>query len=1070
MDSIIYEFQNRVKEFENKDLFIFLDIDSNVKDSYTYNQFDRRTDNIAQYISERLNPEIGDRVLLAYPAGLEMVCAFFACIKLGLVPVPVSPPKAQGFDSAIHKMNYIIEDCNASFVLSSRTYYWSFKVNLAKDSDCLKKSILKSIQNIKWIISDDTRAISNVNFEKKHSETLFLQYTSGSTNNPKGVIVTHKNILTNCNNVVDHLPIGVSWLPQYHDMGLIGYYIYFALKGGTTIGFSPTDFILRPALWLETITKYKCSASSAPNFAFQYCLVPGKIKEATLKNIDLSSLRFLMIAAEPINVNVYSKFLDKFKAYGLQEKSFFAAYGLAEFTLAVTNYGIKNESFTTASLKLNIAEVASNEIQRSQSIKIMSCGKPLGDTKVLIVDMLNNKPLKEEKRIGEIWIDGNSKCNGYWNKPVLSKNQFKAKSANDDSKKTWLRTGDIGFLYESELYISGRLKDLIIIRGLNYYPQDIESIIENNLDVRKSCVAAFSTPKENQELLTIVVGVKNNKKIPDAYQLNSEIVKHCGISANTILFVPARTIEKTSSGKIMRYRNKENFLLNKLQILHQVDLEEELLLELNLNIKDAEFHSLFKAYKIDLNENKSLGDLGFDSLKMVEFSSDLQNILHKKGFKELSKNIDLKLLQKIALSELFKILNELKPNAPLSKLKFKQVFNRIHKTFEKEEELLMKNDASIHQFWEDKTFDSNQNNIFLTGGTGFFGPFLIKSLLEQSKETIYVLVRSENIKKGMERLRKAFETIEPSNIILNSFEKRIVPVCGDLSSPKFGLTTQEWDFLSENIQTIYNNGAIVNYLLDYESMRNINVFGTNEILRLAANTRKKVLNHVSTTFIFGWSIKDTLFESDQNHEMELLDFGYSQTKWVSEQMVLNAKKKGLDVRIFRPALISPSAKGEGYNFDISIRLLAFMVKYGIGTFAQNQVSFTPADIAANNIIAISNIEESIGKTFHVTRDEYSNMEDITNILSRYTNQTFTNFSLSDFVPEVLSRCTKEDILFPLLNFLVKSVDNISTMEFKRYDNSNYVKFRDQSEWGIKDESLANVVFGIHKFMLKHELI
>ena len=181
-------------------------------------------------------------------------------------------------------------------------------------------------------------------------------------------------------------------------------------------------------------------------------------------------------------------------------------------------------------------------------------------------------------------------------------------------------------------------------------------------------------------------------------------------------------------------------------------------------------------------------------------------------------------------------------------------------------------------------------------------------------------------------------------------------------------------------------------------------------------------------------------------------------------------KNGLPVRIFRPALISPSIDGFGYNFDISIRLLAFMVKYNMGTTAKNQISFTPADLGANNIVAIANLPESINQTFHVTRDEFSSMEDITLILSNLVGRDFKNFPLKEFVPEVINKCQKEDLLFPLLNFLVQSVDNISSMEFKRYDNGNYMKYRNISPWGMEDATLEQVVSGIFKFMVNNDII
>jgi thioester reductase-like protein len=253
-------------------------------------------------------------------------------------------------------------------------------------------------------------------------------------------------------------------------------------------------------------------------------------------------------------------------------------------------------------------------------------------------------------------------------------------------------------------------------------------------------------------------------------------------------------------------------------------------------------------------------------------------------------------------------------------------------------------------------------------------------------------------------------------------------------------------------------------------MREANVLGTNEVIRLAFEGRPKELNYISTTFVFGWAVKSVLYETDQNANMELLDFGYSQSKWVAEQVVFDARSRGLCTRIFRPALVSPSLTGGGNNFDIAVRLLAFMVNHGIGVDTLNQVSFVPADIVANNIVAISTTPGTANQTYHVVRDEYSNMMDITGLITRATGRQFEIFSLPDFVPELVRRCRKEDLLFPLLDFLVGSADNISAMEFKRYDSSTYQTARDASVMGQADPSLEDTVKGILKFMHRKGII
>lgn len=1071
MASIIHEFKHQVEKTPDQLLYAFLNLHGKISQSYTYREFLDRTTDIASHLQRSYKLNEGDRVLLVYPPGLEMICAFFACARIGVIPVPVYPPTDTGFQSALYKMTFIAKDCEASAVLTDRTYYWSMKLNLARTK--LKKFSFKTdwVSKLPWIITSDVRNTDVDNdFVEKHSEILFLQYTSGSTNNPKGVMVTHQNVISNCNMVVDHTPIGVSWLPQYHDMGLIGYYLFFALKGGTTYGFSPLDFIQRPALWFETITRYKVTASSAPNFAFAYCLKPGKIPEATFKNLNLSSLRFLMTAAEPVRTDTYCEFIRTFEPHGLQAKSFFSAYGLAEFTLAVSNYGKTVTSFETDSLKQNIAK---QTIADNSTTSLLSCGKPLGDTEIRIVDTSGMPREVSDGRVGEIWINGSSKCIGYWNRPELSRETFEATGEGTLHGISWLRTGDLGFLHDGELYICGRTKDLIIIRGANYYPQDIEYIVENNSAIRKGCVAAFAVNSTDQESLVIVAELSNAKVIPNGTEINNEIFKLTGVEASQIIFVKARTIPKTSSGKLMRHKVKSLYEENKLDVVFKAinpgitnsEIDSDVTAEPHLPAD--ELNLLFKQYGMKGNHSMTIADMDLDSIKLAELTQNIKNYLESKGHIDLSRQISVNLIHRVNVAELEEVLRGLGAASIPAKLRFKQVFKKLQEEHTYREQHMMKDDVSLFSVTVPKdniNFHSVAGDIFLTGGTGFFGPFLLKSLLEQNNETIHVLVRAEDEKAGLERLREAFALTGFDNNFQLEFNKRVRPVCGDLSLPKLGLSEQHWNELSNNIAVIYHNGAQVNYLFDYETMRDSNVIGTNTILKLALQGKRKVLNHISTTFIFGWSVKDTLYEHDLNESMHALDFGYSQSKWVSEQLVNNAIKQGLPGRIFRPALISPEITGAGYNFDISIRLLAFMLKHGIGTNAQNQVSFMPADVASDNIVAISNIPESIGKTFHVTRDKYATMGDVTNILSSITGIDFTNYSLYDFVPEVVQRCGPNDLLFPLLNFLVHSVDNIQGMEFKRYDNSNYQYYRNQSPHGRQDPSLEDVVLGIHRFM------
>ena len=652
MPSVLSPFYRWTERNPDQLLFAFLDVEGRITEFYSYAQFLQRTTDIASHIRRTYPMAPAERVLLAYPPGVEMICAFVACVRLGLIPVPVYPPTSQGLQAALDKTDFIARDCQAAAVLTARSYYWSMKLNEARNSVTTLSLGRSKVSRLKWIVSTDADKGARPDFSDVHSDVLFLQYTSGSTSEPKGVMVTHENILENCEVVVDHRPVGVSWLPQYHDMGLIGYYLFFAMKGGTTYGFSPLDFIQRPALWLETISKYHGTASSAPNFAYEYCLRPEKVPAATLEHLDLSSLRFLMTAAEPVRANVCRDFIRKFEPYGLNPKSFFAAYGLAEFTLAVSNYGRTIQAFDRAALRQHLVQPVRPDAVGADTTTLVSCGRTLGASEVKIVDVSVAPRAAGEREVGEIWIRGPSKCRGYWQRHELSAATFEARLPGDrEGEPTWLRSGDMGFLHNGELYVCGRFKDMLIVRGLNYYPQDIEALVEEDDRVRKGCVAAFAREGESRETLVVVAELKNPRRSPDARELNLRLLQGLGVVAGSFVFIKARTISKTSSGKIVRHLVRERWLEGKLHVLDQVDSA------IGTDDPGVEpSRSWLRRFGLTGAETWTLEDAGFDSLKLVEFHQALTEQLEGHGDHDLSDAVDLPLLQKIEIRELFHLV------------------------------------------------------------------------------------------------------------------------------------------------------------------------------------------------------------------------------------------------------------------------------------------------------------------------------------------------------------------------------------------------------------------------------
>ncbi len=1074
--SVLDKLDSLGEEHPHKLLYSYLDLNGKQIESYSYQSFLHRTKVIAGHLRKQHRFAAQDRLLLAYPPGLEMICAFFGCVRAGLIPVPVYPPSSNGFQAALYKMIHIAKDCQAAGVLTSQEYHGSLKTNLARSGVMASGVDADYISGLQWIVTEDfVDMISDETFTGA-SELLFLQYTSGSTRDPKGVMVTNENILHNGPLVIPHPdPVVVSWLPQYHDMGLIGCYLYPALQGGTTYGFAATDFIQRPALWFDTIKAYRATASTAPNFAYDYCLRAGRLSKESLENCDLSSLKSLMAAAEPIKPGTYTRFLQTFQPYGLKPECFYVGYGLAENTLAVSHVGRNIISVNKNAIAMGKARMTTEVSEVGAATQIISCGIPLPGQTVKIVDP--EKHLAPPPgHIGEIWVAGESKCLGYWNNPELTLKMFHARLVDDSPYDDgYLRTGDMGFFHDGELFVCGRIKDMIIVRGQNYYPQDIEEVVEKASGlIRSNCVAAFQIHEDSEPALAIVAEVKNPKALPDALKIATAVRNYLNVEVALISFIAPRAIPRTSSGKIMRNQTRQMWREGRFTVLSEFSREKDTESSTRGSEGQSPFNQLKARYNLSGTESYTLVEAGLDSLDLVAFMHEIKELLKNKGADMLARQVDIGLVQRVSVADLFRLAEQLEyaPEEALVMLRNSlAAFREEQRTAEK---AMMCSDRKLifapptpALLPEIPVLD----NVLLTGGTGFIGPFLMKSLLEQTRANVYVLVRSSDERQGRQRLRAAMESMGPCAAgLMEMFEARVIPVCGDLGQAQLGLTQDVWDLLANEIDTVFHNGATVNYLLNYDRMRDANVLGTNEVLRLAFERRPKSFNYVSTTFVFGWAVKKVLYETDHNEDMELLDFGYSQSKWVAEQVVMDARRHGLATRIFRPALVSPSVTGGGNNFDIAVRLVAFMVNHGIGVDALNQVSFVPADITANNIVAISTTPGTVNKTYHVVRDDYANMLDITDLITKATGRQFEVFSLRGFVPELIRRCRKEDLLYPLLDFLVGSVDNISSMEFKRYDNSSYQTARDASVWGKPDPSLEDTVNGILRFMMRKGII
>lgn len=529
----------------------------------------------------------GERALLLYQPGLEFVAAFFGCLYAGTIAIPSPPPR---LNKTSARLSSIITDAQPSVVLTTSNMLSGIENYLGMTTET---------EGVKCLATDNLTSELAQEWQEpvfNRDKLAFLQYTSGSTTTPKGVMVSHSNILHNSEDIdrgwghTDDSAI-VSWLPHFHDMGLIYGIIQGVFRGIPSYLMPPAYFLQRPFRWLRAISHYGASHTAAPNLAYDLCV--RKISPEMRDTLDLSSWRVAVNGAEPVRQQTLVKFTEYFQSRGFRASTFCPGYGLAEATLKVTasSNGESLSYFTADASALERHRVVNASADQPENSRVLvGCGRAMMDTKVVIVAP---ETLTECSPgvVGEIWVSGGCIAQGYWKRPEESELTFRARIAGTE-EGPFLRTGDLGFIHDGEVYITGRLKDLIIIGGHNHYPQDIELTVEESHPAfRRGCCAAFSINLEGEEQLFVVAEIDPRFRLNRAAQQGSaeganpketglgpadveEIVRAAkrsiaeqhDLPLYDIQLLKAGTIPKTSSGKIQRHASKANYLNQSLEI------------------------------------------------------------------------------------------------------------------------------------------------------------------------------------------------------------------------------------------------------------------------------------------------------------------------------------------------------------------------------------------------------------------------------------------------------------------------------------------------------------------------
>jgi acyl-CoA synthetase (AMP-forming)/AMP-acid ligase II len=569
--TLISMLQQRAIDQPQKVSHTFLQEGKTETGSLTYQQLDQQARAIAVQI-QNLTAK-GERAILLYPQGLEVIVAFYGCLYAGVVAVPTPLPDVSYLKQILPKLQAIIQDAQPSVVLTT------FQVKSSIDKLVPE---IPDFQNLHWLITDKIALDSAQEWqypEVTDDSLAYLQYTSGSTSAPKGVMISHRNILDNLvssnqgSRIKPESSI-TTWLPYFHDYGLVTAILQPVYADIPCYLMSPVAFIKYPLRWLEAISRYRSTHNAGPSFAYDYCVHKIKPKERSM--LDLSCWKVATIGAESISQKTLESFVEAFGECGFRQSAFDPGYGLAEATLTISCTAHEREkpifcSVIASELEKNrIVEASSNNpdvIIRT----IAGCGQPIPGMKVVIVHPENLTPCQINE-VGEIWVSSVSVAKGYWHNPSATALTFQA-YLKDTDEGPFLRTGDLGFIQNGELFVTGRLKDLIIIGGTNHYPQDIELTLEkSNSLIVSTCSAAFSINVEGQEQLVVVAEINHNNQEGQETEISKETIetiikgirelisKHHQLRVYAIVLLKYGMIPRTLSGKIQRFACRKYFL------------------------------------------------------------------------------------------------------------------------------------------------------------------------------------------------------------------------------------------------------------------------------------------------------------------------------------------------------------------------------------------------------------------------------------------------------------------------------------------------------------------------------
>lgn len=949
----------KAKEQPDRTPMRFMDFDDAagqwVMESHTIRELYHKALETAYMLKKKgLKPQ--DRAVIFSMQDFGTVCAVYGCMMAGVVFTIIPPPLDEG---KVERFIAVLKSCHPKALISNYALEQQSDVSI---TGRLIREAFSDAVRLKRIYMDKLIPYrrTDVIHHGTPDQLVYLQYTSGSTNAPKGVRITWKNLMKNleqCLNCYDfnHGKLA-TWVPFFHNLGLVITICMIVYTSHSTAYYLQTlRFLENPKLWIRLIHDYDLNLTVGPGSAFDACTRIYDPQEAA--DYAMPQVTHFMNGSEFISARTVEQFTSMFRC---QENAMAPGYGLAEAVCLAT---FATQDYRT--LKLDYEAYQKNRavpVEDGEHCKeIVSVGAPVCDLTVVIGNPKTKKPYPD-LRIGEIFIAGDSVADGYWGN-IKDNANFHVKLEGYDCD--FYKTGDLGFLYQGHLYITGRIKEMLIVNGHNIYPSDLQVVLNRSVPALVgTAFGFFSCTGERKERIIAIVEARETMNFAQVTsQINAAVSKRFGFSFYDVVFVPFNSVPRTDNRKLQMLKARKLYEEGQFTVLyssHEAHASgTETILQKSLDRADElidladdiflQVKSVFqKVLKLEqFNFNDSFLELGGDSLMGFELVAHMEQKFHIK--------LDLReLLRDSSVNGITRYIHRILSGA-----------SGLGKSVNLKKECVLPEEIGITKDYPRTQEECRR--ILLTGATGFLGAQLIHAMFKYYPHDgleIYCLVRAVDKAAGMDRL---IQNLQHYQCWDERYRRFLHPVCGDLSADHLGLSDETWEYLAAHIDVIYHNGAILNFVYPYEFLKNTNVKGTVETLRLACCGQPKYYHYVSS-----YSVYDTpdnrgkrVFEDDSLNTWRGFSLSYSETKWVSEKLVEIARTRGLAAVVYRPGDITGAANGIWEMDDMVSRLLVSTVQMQAVPWANYKFHMTPVDYVAKALIYISRKPEAIGHAFNL---------------------------------------------------------------------------------------------------------